>query len=344
MKDKKNYLINENKLLFEAIKILEINYSKVLVVVNSNKKLVGTISDGDIRRRLISDGNINISCGELANKNCLFSERFEVPYKTELAKKKGISILPVVNKENEVLDLIQLSKPPKVINNAVVIMAGGKGKRLRPLTNTIPKPLLKVGDKPIIRRITDKFSDEGFKNFVISVGYLSQKFFDYYENKDKTIEPFFINEKKPLGTAGPLVDLLNIKDITYPVVVTNGDIIFEDNISSVLDYFETSGIDGMMFCREEYNSIPYGVVEFDDELNFKNIKEKPKYKYLVNGGIYILTKKIIKLISKGEEIDMPDLFLKARSKKYNLKVHTLRDYWIDVGRIDKLQLASEKFN
>ena len=285
MKEKKDYLINEKKLLFEAINVLEKNYSKILIVVDSNDKLIGTISDGDIRRRLIKNGDINISCGDLANKNCVFSEPHQLSFKLTLAKKKGITVIPIVNKENQVLDLFEISKPPRSINNAVVIMAGGKGKRLRPLTKNIPKPLLKVGDKPIIRRITDKFSNEGFKKFVISVGYLSEKFFDYYENHDKTIEPEFIIENKPLGTAGPLADLLEIKNIVYPVVVTNGDIIFDDNISAVLDYFESNGIDGLMLCREEYNSIPYGVVESDNESNFINIKEKPKYKYLVNGGI-----------------------------------------------------------
>lgn len=346
MKEKKNYLIQKDILLLDAIKILENNYKKILIVVDSKNKLIGTISDGDVRRRLIRQGDINISCGELANKNCIFSEVINNNGNEiiALARQKRVTLIPVVDENREVIDLIEVTKPSKAIKNSVVIMAGGLGKRLRPLTNNIPKPLLKVGDKPIIRRITDKFSNEGFSQFIISIGYLSDKFLDYYKNVDKTISPVFIHEKKPLGTAGPLSELKNIEQVYYPLVVTNGDVIFEDNISSILENFQEQNIDGLMLCREEHNLIPYGVVESDLDSNFINIKEKPKYNYLVNGGIYILSKKILDLIKEGENLDMPELFMRAKSKDYIVKIFTLKEYWIDVGRVDNLEMANRKFN
>ena len=346
MKEKKNYLIDKDILLEDAIKILEKNYNKILIVVDSKNKLVGTISDGDVRRKLIKDGNINISCGELANKNCIFAQAMNKDDNEiiALARKKRISLIPVLDCGREVIDLLEVTKPSKEIMNSVVVMAGGLGKRLRPLTINIPKPLIKVGDKPIIRRITDKFSNEGFSQFIVSIGYLSNKFLDYYKNEDKTISPIFIHEKKPLGTAGPLAELKNMKNVFYPIVVTNGDIIFEDNISSKLEEFQEHNIDGLMLCREEYNSIPYGVVESDFESNFLKIKEKPKYKYLVNAGIYILSEKILKLIKDDENLDMPELFMRAKSKNFVVKTFTLKEYWIDVGRVDNLEMANQKFN
>ena len=344
MKEKNDYLICENILICEAIKILEKNLYKILIVIDSNGKLIGTISDGDVRRYLIRDGDLNKTCIAIANINCIFSENINDFEKINIARKNLVKLIPIVNNEKIVVDILEISKLPNVINNTIVIMAGGLGKRLRPMTNTIPKPLLKVGNKPIIRRITDKFSNEGFHQFIISLGYLSEKFLDYYSNHDKSISPKFIFEKKPLGTAGPLSSLLDIDDISYPIVVTNGDVIFDDNIFSVLDYFERSSIDGLMLCREEFCSVPYGVVESDNKNNFITIKEKPKYKYLVNGGIYILTKKIIELIKQEEIIDMPDLFIRAKLKKYLIKTHTLKDYWIDVGRVANLEEANQKFN
>ena len=343
MKEKKRYLINENKMLSEAFKILEKNFYKTLIVINSNNKLVGTLSDGDIRRRLISTSNINITCGELANKNCIYMERKDDNQKIKLAEKKIVSIIPVINKKHEVIDIFEISKPQEFYDNTIVIMAGGLGKRLRPLTEKTPKPLLKVGDKPIIKRITDKFSQEGFNNFIISVGYLKGKFFDFYKNIDKKTNPRFIQEKKPLGTAGSLVGLSELENVNYPIIVTNGDVIFDDKISIILNSFKKDNIDGMMLCRQECKSIPYGVVESDDDHNFVNIKEKPKINYLVNGGVYILSDKMIDLINKDEKLDMPELFTRANSENYKIKIHVLENYWIDIGLVDNLQSANSKF-
>ena len=344
MDKSQNLFINENQRLKEAIKILENNYNKTLIVIDSKDKLVGTITDGDIRRRLIKNENINISCGELANKNCICTYSKQDIEKLTLAKRKRVTIVPLIDKNKKVIDYIEIEKPQRDINNSVVIMAGGFGKRLRPLTNNIPKPLLKVGNKTILRRITDKFSNEGFINFVISVGYLSKKIINYYKKEDKSINPKFIHEETPLGTAGPLVNLLEISDIVYPIVVTNGDIICDEYIWPILEFAEKNCIDGIMLCREEFNNIPYGVVETDDDSNFISISEKPEYKYLVNGGIYILSSRVISLLKKDEIVDMPDLFLRAKLKKYSMKVFNLKGYWIDVGQLDNLKSAHQRFN
>ena len=344
MNKNQNLFINKDQMLKEAIKILENNYNKILIVIDSKNKLVGTITDGDIRRRLIRNDNINISCGELANKNCIYTYSKQDVQKLTLAKRKRITIIPLLDKNKKVIDYVEIESPQREIKNSVVIMAGGFGKRLRPLTNNIPKPLLKVGNKTILRRITDKFSNEGFINFIISVGYLSKKIINYYKKEDKSINPKFINEETPLGTAGPLEFLSKINDIVYPIVVTNGDIICDEYIWPILEYAEENNIDGIMLCREECNNVPYGVVETDHDSNFLSITEKPEYKYLVNGGIYILSSRLVSLIKKEENIDMPSLFLRAKLKNYVIKVFNLKGYWIDVGRLDNLQSADQKFN
>ena len=176
-----------------------------------------------------------------------------------------------------------------------------------------------LSDKPIFSEIADDFLDFiGSAKLVIHNAAFDIK---------------FIN-----------AELKNIEQVYYPLVVTNGDIIFEDNISSILENFQEQNIDGLMLCREEHNLIPYGVVESDLDSNFINIKEKPKYNYLVNGGIYILSKKILDLIKEGENLDMPELYMRAKSKDYIVKIFTLKEYWIDVGRVDNLEMANRKFN
>ena len=344
MDKRENLFINKDQMLKEAVEILENNYQKILIVIDSKNKLVGTITDGDIRRRLIKNDNINVTCGDVANKNCICTYSKQDIEKLTLAKRKRVTIIPLIDKNQKVIDYIEIEKPQREINNSVVIMAGGFGKRLRPLTNKVPKPLLKVGGKTILRRITDKFSNEGFNNFVISVGYLSKKIINYYKKEDKSINPQFINEEIPLGTAGPLISLLNFSDIVYPIVVTNGDIICDEYIWPILELAEKNNIDGIMLCREEFNNVPYGVVEIYQDSNFLSITEKPQYKYLVNGGIYILSSKVISLIKKDENIDMPALFLRAKLKKYKIKVFNLKGYWIDIGQLDNLQSAYQKFN
>ncbi len=328
----------------EALQIIDSGAMKIAIVVDSNNKLLGTLTDGDIRRAILSGKTLNSTIESIYFKNPTAvtvneSEKNII----DLCKTKTIHQIPIVDKGGKVVgirtidDLLKI----KTHTNKVVLMAGGLGTRLRPLTNKVPKPLLVVGGKPIIETIIESFVKFGFKNFILSVNYKSEMFEEYFGNGTKFgVNIEYIHEDKRLGTAGALS--LMKKKLNEDFFVMNGDLLTNANFEQLLRFHQDNKADATMCVREYDFQIPYGVVDVMDS-EILSITEKPIHKYFVNAGIYMLSPKVLNHIPADEFYDMPTFFDKLIEMKNSVISFPLREYWLDIGKMEEFKRANREY-
>ena len=321
-------IILENKKIIDAIKKIENAKIKTLIVIDKQEKLVGTLTDGDIRRAMLKGFNTLNSINSIVNKK---------PIKKKLEKKtikfKDAKIVPIIDNSNKVIDILDKKKDNLNLNfNTsldVIFMAGGYGKRLLPLTNKVPKPLLKINKKSILELAFENFKKYNLKNFYISTHYKSKLIKNYFNNKKfYKYKITYLFEKKPLGTAGCL-SLLSYDKIKDNILVYNGDIITNLNILNLYQFHIDTDSDITVCAKEFSNSSPYGEILYDD-FKIKKILEKPEKKSFVNAGIYILKKNLIQKI-KSSRIDMTDLIEKSLNQKKKVNIYPIYEYWADMG-------------
>lgn len=345
MKNIEDIIIKESTSIIDVLKIIDKSSKQIAIVVDENRKLLGTISDGDIRRAIInsiplSDSveNIYFRTPTVANIN---DNRDKI---ISICTAKKIHQIPIVDNEGnlvglEILDEL-ISKKTKV--NKVVLMVGGLGTRLKPLTNSIPKPMLNVGGKPILETIIENFASYGFVNVVLCVNYKSDVIVNYFKdgsNFGVNIE--YIFEDKRMGTAGAL-SLLNSKP-NEPFFVMNGDLLTNINFEHLLNYHLDNNAMATMCVREYDFQVPFGVVELDNG-KIKSIKEKPTHKFFVSAGIYMLSPEAINEIPKNIFFDMPTLFEKLVELNKNIISFPIREYWLDIGRIEEFEKANDEYH
>ncbi len=343
MHNYKKYTINKDEELLTALINLNSLTHKILFVIDENNKLCGTISDGDLRRWFIKSSKEGITCKDIMNPNCMHAKKNNLNEIVKQAHIKGLSLIPILNDSNKVIDAheVPIKRQEKKLNT-VVIMAGGKGTRLLPITQNIPKPMIKVGGKPILARIIEKLIQEGFENIIISLGYLSEVIENFINKNDYQANINFLYEDKPLGTAGSLASI-DKKNINFPILVTNGDILCEIDYQKLIDRAEKEGYEGIMLSKNEEIFIPFGVINQKGGC-WLGLEEKPSYSYLVNAGIYLISENMIKLVNKDEYLDMPELFERSSKNNIPLGVEITNDFWIDIGRHETLKVADKYFN
>ncbi len=335
--------ISKNATIKHALKVITEGAVQVALVVDKKAKLLGTLTDGDIRNGFLKGLDVNSSIESIffkkpitANKN----DSKEKLLKISLANK--VHQIPVLDKNKKVIGIYildELAKSKKKLNK-VVIMAGGRGMRLRPLTKKIPKPMLKVGNKPILQSIVEKFKASGYENFIICVNYKSKVIKNYFGDGSKFgVNIEYIQEKKRMGTAGSLS--LFKKKPKEPFFVINGDLMINFDFDKMLDFHIQHKSKATMCVKECNIKSPYGEVILHNE-NIKSIDEKPTRKVFVNAGLYILDPRCINLISK-KFYDMPTLFKKIISKKLKTISFPLEEHWLDIGRVDDYKLAIQNF-
>ncbi|EKQ51126.1 MULTISPECIES: nucleotidyltransferase family protein [unclassified Clostridium] len=344
-KDLSNLLVYKNNTIIEAMRLINVNSKGMLFVVDANKKLIGTITDGDIRRAILSGHQLSESIEEIYNTNCIFSSS-DISL-DELKKQfidNKIKLLPVVDKNKTVInyfeidDLIDYNRLEK--ENSVLIMAGGLGTRLRPFTDNIPKPMLKVGDKPILQTIIEQFRNYGFKNILISVNYKSDIIENYFrDGSDFGVNIKYIKESKRLGTAGAIGIASNY--LTKPFFVINGDILANVNFYNLLQYHVENNYKMTIGSRLYETQIPYGVLNVD-EACVTSLEEKPIINHLVNGGIYVLEPEVIKNIPKEKYFDITELIDMLINKKERVGSFPITDYWMDIGKVEDYYRANEE--
>ncbi len=327
-------LIDSQNNMKDAIKNLEDSMNRISIVVDEEQRLVGTITDGDIRRAILSGLSMNAEVNKFMNsKPTYIYSNMPKDSVISLMREKDIFQTPIIDNERKVVGLETLHNllEIKQIDNPVFLMAGGFGKRLAPLTNETPKPLLKIGSKPILERILNKFIEVGFYDFYISTHFQAEKIKNYFKDgSDWNINISYVHEDKPLGTGGAL-GLLPKDKISHPVIIMNGDLISEINFVELLDYHQKHNSKATMCVSEYQLEIPYGVV---NQLDHKliNIDEKPKQKFFINAGIYVVEPSVIDQISENTVIDMTTVLDNLIESGEEVNVFPIHEYWLDVGQ------------
>ena len=333
-----------NASIRETIQLIDKTMGQACLIVGSDQKLLGIVTDGDIRRYIINGGDIDQPVTAVMNKTPLtIYENTSREDLLNIVRKKKYRNFPVVTKDNKMVGLVTLDSILGFDEkeNPVVLMAGGKGSRLKPLTDNCPKPLLKVGGQPILETIIQRLNSHGLSNIYLSVNYKKQMIKDYFGSGEKfgaTIE--YLEEDKPLGTAGAL-SLMTGK-YKKPIIVMNGDVLTNVNFDHMLAFHEDNDSLATMGVRQFEFQVPYGVVRTKDH-EITDIIEKPVEKCLVNAGIYILDPVVLSQIPKDQFFDMPSLFARVRENNMKTVAFPIREYWADIGQHEDFTRAEGDF-
>jgi dTDP-glucose pyrophosphorylase len=313
------------------------------LVVDIDEKLVGIVSDGDIRRGLLAGRGLDDTVVEVMNTRFVSAPTSARPSALgALAKTKQLSHIPIVDLNGRLAGLF-IDKAAGALAtrpNTVVIMAGGLGLRLRPLTETVPKPMLSVAGKPMVQHTLEALRAEGFRKFLVSLNYLGEQIEQHFgDGSVFGVRIHYIREEKPLGTAGALSLLAEIP--SDPIVVVNGDVLLSARISDIVDHHNSSGAEITVGVKVLDTQIPFGVVEVENG-RITGIIEKPVYRDFVNAGVYVLSSQVIADIVPGEPLDMPDL-VAARVNARGVFAFALHESWRDLGRLEDLEAARRDY-
>jgi dTDP-glucose pyrophosphorylase len=335
--------------LLQAVQAIEFSEIRTAVVVDANNKLIGTITDGDIRRRLLAGGSLEEPVTNAMNTSPVTAKPGASPVLlAELMKSKNVLTIPIVTTTNEFVEMIHLKDLkniksellPKISNyDFAIIMAGGEGNRLKPITNMIPKPMVEIGGMPLLERQIIALAEAGIKRIYISVNYLANLIEDYFKDgKRYDTEIIYLKEVEKMGTAGALTLIEQIPQ--KPVLLINGDVFTNSNFNSLLEYHLQSEADFTVATTNYTIEIPYGVIHLDNQ-EVKSIEEKPTQIFLCNAGIYCLSTHAFRLITDHKLTNITELFNILISKSYKIAAFPIHEYWIDIGTPEDLDKARE---
>ena len=340
MKSYKDIILKPTSTIKEALAVIDKGAMQIALIVDADEKLLGTLTDGDIRRGLLSGLTLNSSIENIYFKKPTLANINDTKESIiQKAIRKQIYQIPIVDDEGRLVKIEDLAKLLKTNTkkNRVVLMAGGLGTRLRPLTQNTPKPLLKVGNRPILETIIENFVKYGFINITISVNYKADMIKKHFgDGSALGVNIDYIEEEKRLGTAGSL-SLIQDRP-QEPFFVMNADLLTNVNFEHLLDYHSFENAIATMCVREYDYRVPYGVIQTEGS-RILSIEEKPVHKFFVNAGIYMLSPQVFEYIPKDEFYDMPTLFediIKGGLKTVSFPIH---EYWLDIGRVSDFEQA-----
>jgi dTDP-glucose pyrophosphorylase len=342
--------IYPSKKIRDAVEAIENNLERIVVVVSQiNNELLGTITDGDIRRHILNNGSLDESVTKVMNKKPVIAKiEMSDSVIQKLCLKNNIRGIPLVDEQNKFIRLVYKDDDLKdsISDNrtfgAAVIMAGGEGMRLRPVTLKIPKPMVEINGIPLLERQISNLRSIGIEIIYLAVNYLGEVIKDYFgDGQNFGVKIKYINETIRLGTAGALglIPELNIKE---PVLVMNGDILTTSDFSHIYQFHLDQDSDITVTAKDYYISIPYGVINYEGA-RIKSIQEKPSQRFFCNAGIYALSSKMINNIKSNTFLNMTDVIEKCISDGGNVSVFPLHEYWSDIGTEQDLQIARSKF-
>ena len=330
-------LIDSSKTLYDGLNQLNslLSVEKIsrliLFVQNQDKQVIGSITDGDIRRALVKNKDLNQPVIEICNKNFLYSDKVGEFLDLSYYRKKNIKIVPILDENKRLVNVLDLENTKAQLPLECMIMAGGRGKRLSPLTDTIPKPMLPLGGKPIIENNIDRLIQFGIRKIYISVKYLGDQIKDYFgDGSSKGIEIEYIDEDKPLGTGGALSLVNEFK--TDHVLLMNSDLFTNVDFEEMYLTCKDQDADMVIASTEYKVDVPYAVFDCENGQSIKGFQEKPSFKYHSNAGIYIMKKEVISKIPKNEFYDITDLMDLLIEENKNLIHCPIKGYWIDIGK------------
>ncbi len=335
-------LITETSTIKHALEIINNEALRVAVVIDSHQKLRGMVTDGDIRRGLLNDLMLTDSVAEVMNTSPITALQGTSKEKlVELMERKQILSVPLLDQDNQVvgLETLHSALSKERYQNPVFIMAGGFGTRLRPLTDNCPKPMLKVGDKPILETVIKSFIKAGFSNFYISTHYMPEQIHQHFgDGSDLGISISYVHEDEPLGTGGALGLLPDDIPQDLPLIMINGDVLTKVDFERLLDFHIENKADATMCVREYDYQIPYGVINGEGN-KINSMVEKPIQRFFVNAGIYIVSPRVIQSVPENYHIDMPTLLERHMNERDNIFMFPIHEYWLDIGRMDDFNRA-----
>ena len=332
MKNYKDILLSPGSTIREALEVIDSGAIKIGVVVDENEKLLGTVTDGDIRRGILNTLSLDDAIDSVICKTPVVCKIDDSKEKIlEIAVDKKLYQIPIIDSTGKLIGIEEVDEllKPEYKRSKVVLMTGGLGTRLRPLTNEIPKPMLKVGDKPLLESIILGFKKYGFTDIVLSVNYKSEIIENYFgDGSNFGVNIKYIHENKRMGTAGALNFMREL--LSEPFFVMNGDLLTNINFEHMMDYHVENRSIATMGVREYDFQVPYGVVNLEG-VDIESIAEKPVHNFYVNGGVYVLDAKVLDFVPENEFFDMPTLFEKVIDKNLKCISFPIREYWLDIG-------------
>jgi Nucleoside-diphosphate-sugar pyrophosphorylase involved in lipopolysaccharide biosynthesis/translation initiation factor 2B, gamma/epsilon subunits (eIF-2Bgamma/eIF-2Bepsilon) len=338
-------LVYSNYSIMKTLEALEIGARGIVFVVDNNRKLVGTITDGDIRRSILNGVSLDETIEKVMHENPIkMNKGTSLEEAKEIIIKNAVKEIPIVDENNVVIDMITINDIllPKGKENFVVIMAGGLGTRLQNLTKELPKPMLKIGEDPILYHIINNFKQYGYNKILISVNYKAEIIENYFQDGYAYgVKIEYIKENKRMGTAGGIKLAQNY--LNSPFFVINGDIFTNLNFENMMDFHINNKCHITIGTRNHSFEIPYGVLETENNI-IKNIKEKPEINYLINAGVYCLNPELIELIPNGEYFEITDLINICIREGLKVGSYEISEYWMDIGRLEDYNKVNKEFN
>jgi dTDP-glucose pyrophosphorylase len=340
----RDIIIQPDASVHQAWEVIDRGAMQIALVVDAGGHLAGTVTDGDIRRAVLHGKGLDILITEVMNANPttgLAEETHDSWQRT--MHRHSLRHLPILDTQGCVVDLVQYSMPLEPERTTpVVIMAGGLGTRLRPLTDATPKPMIPVGPKPVLETIIENFADQGFVNIYLCLNYKGEMIRAHFgDGRRLGVNITYLQEDRRLGTAGAL-SLLPERP-QEPVIVMNGDLLTKVDFVRLMNFHNQQAFVATMAMREYQQQVPYGVLKIGDGYVVNELVEKPIERYYVNAGIYILNPTTLDLVPDQKFYDMPTLFNSLMDKGEKVGGFPLRDYWVDIGRIEDLERASAEF-
>ncbi len=341
MGDWKKVEISQGTSLREVLAVIDASGYQIGLVTDEDGRLLGTVTDGDIRRGLLRGADLDGPVLAVINRKPVVARLgLDQASLANLMRGHGVRQLPVLDEQGRVvgLELLRDLDGSQRFENTVVIMAGGLGERLRPLTENCPKPMLRVGGRPLLEIIVKRLASQGFSNIALSVNYMAHVIEDHFgDGSDFGVSISYLREDRRLGTAGAL-GLLH-EPQQRPVLLMNGDVLTTIDYANLLRFHEEQGRLATVCVRNYEFQIPYGVVRTEDNV-LLDIVEKPTHRYFVNAGIYVLDPEALGFVTKCEYCDMPDLLPRFKQSGHQVSVYPLREYWLDIGRMSDLERAN----
>lgn len=344
MKNWEQTLIEPDAPLREALEKIDRAGTRMVLVVDSNCKLIGTLSDGDIRRGLLRGLTLSDKASSAVHSKPTVARQGE-ERESILATMRllGLFQVPIVDAQGIVVGLETIDDllATTVRDQWVVIMAGGRGIRMAELTRDTPKPMLKVGSRPLLESIITRFAGQGFRRFYLAVNYRADQIEAHFgDGSAFGIKIDYLRESEPMGTAGALGLLPEMPSL--PVIVSNADLLTKEDYGSMLDRHMDSGADGTMAVRNYDMQVPFGVVR-EHEGGIEAIEEKPFQRFVVNAGIYVLSPRALTLVPRSQPFDMPALFTLLMNNGMQTRCHHIDGYWLDIGRPADYERANIEF-
>lgn len=332
-----------NSSIEDAIKSLVYSSLRIVLIVDSDDIFLGTITDGDIRRAILKGLNLRSPVAQIMNSNALIvNPQTSVDAVLQLMNLNKLLQIPIINSDRKICGLYTWDEMNSITHksNTMIIMAGGKGSRLMPYTENLPKPMVFVNDKPMLQHLIEKASSEGFRKFILIVCHLKDQIQDYFKDGNKFgVEIEYLEEDEPLGTAGGLS--LIKKYMSEPFIVSNADVITDVSYSNIIDFHNRNEADATMAVREFEWQNPYGVVELRG-IDILDFIEKPIIKNHINAGIYVLSPPVCSELRNNEKCDMPDFLIHLKNKKFKVIAYPVHETWMDLGRPNDLSLANNQ--